>query len=254
MPELPTEPQEAKAPRLAGLLRIRARRVDVAVAALLLVLGFALVLQVRTTQRDTLLTNARQEDLVQILDELQNRSDRLRQEIATLTATRQRLSTGSGASTAALTEAQRRTQVLGILAGTLRATGPGVVVTITDPDTEVSASVLLDALEELRNAGAEAVQLEGTGKGGRAAAVRVVAQTSLTDTEDGISVDGTELVAPYRFLAIGDPPTLAGAMAIPGGVSDRVRQQGGLARTKALPRLTVGALRALKPARYARPE
>jgi uncharacterized protein YlxW (UPF0749 family) len=238
---------------LTRFLRPRARRVDVLVAALLLLLGFGLAVQVRSTQSDGLLTSARQEDLVQILDELSNRSDRLRQEVTTLTETQSRLTSGSGADEAALAEAQRRTQLLGVIAGTVAATGPGVAVRITDPRTQVSASVLLDALEELRNAGAEAVQLEGTGNTGQVTAVRVVAQTALVDDPKGVVVDGTTLTAPYRFVVVGDPATLAGAMAIPGGVEDAVRQVGGSAEVSRSARLRVGALRALKPPRYARP-
>lgn len=254
---MPDQDQDQETPpgaRWSGLLRPRARRVDLAVAALLLVLGFAVVLQVRSTQTDSLLTSARPEDLVQILDELGNRSDRLRQEIATLTATRERLTSGSGADEAALVEARRRTQVLGVIAGTLAAEGPGVTVRITDPDVQVSASVLLDALEELRNAGAEAVQLEGTGPAGTVTAVRVVAQTALKDDEAGVVVDGTPLVAPYRFVVVGDPATLAGAMAIPGGVEDAVRQQGGTVQVDRRDLVRVGALRALAAPRYARPD
>jgi uncharacterized protein YlxW (UPF0749 family) len=241
-------------PDLKGLLRPRTRRVDVLVAALLLLLGFALAVQVRSTRGDTPLTNARQEDLVQILDELTNRSERLREEVATLTTTKSRLTSGSGANAAALEEARRRTQLLGVIAGTVAATGPGVAVRITDPEVKVSASVLLDALEELRNAGAEAVQLEGTGPTGQITAVRVVAQTALSDDPEGIVVDGTRLVAPYRFVVVGDGATLAGAMAIPGGVEDTVRQQGGTVEVQRLNRVRVGALRVLQAPRYARPE
>ncbi len=240
--------------RLPRLLRPRARRVDVLVAALLLLLGFGLAIQVRSTQSDGLLTSARQEDLVQILDELGNRSDRLRQEVATLTDTKSRLTSGTGADEAALAEARRRTQVLGVVAGTVAATGPGVLVRITDPRTQVSASVLLDALEELRNAGAEALEIQGTGTDGKVTGVRVVAQTALVDDPSGVVVDGTRLVAPYRFVVVGDPSTLAGAMAIPGGVEDAVRQLGGQTQVTRSQRVRVAALRALTAPRYARPE
>ena len=241
-------------PDLRQLLRPRARRVDVGVAVLLLLLGFALAVQVRSTQNDGVLVNARQEDLVQILDELGNRADRLREEVDSLNATKQRLTSSGGASGTALAEAQRRTQLLGVVAGTVVATGPGVTVRITDPEVKVSASMLLDALEELRNAGAEAVQLEGTGTAGSVTAVRVVAQTALSDDPEGIVVDGTKLVAPYRFVVVGDPGTLASAMAIPGGVEDTIRQQGGTTQVTRLARVRVGALRALVTPRYARPE
>lgn len=239
---------------VARLLRPRARRVDVLVAALLLVLGFALAVQVRSTRSDGVLTSARQEDLVQILDELSNRSDRLRQEVASLNGTLAKLTSGSGADEAALVEAARRTQLLGVVAGTVAATGPGVMVRITDPRTQVSASVLLDALEELRNAGAEAVELQGTGPAGTVTGVRVVAQTALVDDPRGVIVDGTTLLAPYRFVVVGDPATLAGAMAIPGGVEDAVRQVGGTTEVTRSTHVRVGALRALTAPRYARPQ
>jgi uncharacterized protein YlxW (UPF0749 family) len=240
--------------RVRRILRLRSRRVDLLVALLLGSLGFALVVQVHSTQNDGVLASARQEDLVQILDELSNRSDRLRQEVATLNESKERLTAGSGATEAALAEARRRTQLLGVIAGTAPATGPGVQVRITDPRNDVSASVLLDVLEELRNAGAEAVQFEGTGVSGKVVAVRLVAQSAFEDRSTGITVEGQHLVAPFRFTALGDASTLAGAMAIPGGVEDSVQQQGGTTQVTRSGRLRVGALRPLSKPRYARPD
>jgi len=243
--------------RLLGILRPRLRPVDLAVALLLALLGFGTVVQVRSTQDEGVLASARQEDLVQILDDLQGRSERLRAEVATLTATQERLTTGSDRSTAALTEARRRSQLLGVLAGTVPARGPGVTVTLTDPQGQVSADVLLDALEELRNAGTEAVQLEGPADAENAGRVRVVASTSLLDDADdagpGILVDGAHLRPPYRFTALGDPATLAAALAIPGGVVDTVGRAGGTARVERSGSLRVAVLRPLDRPRYARP-
>jgi uncharacterized protein YlxW (UPF0749 family) len=236
------------------VLRLRTRRVDLLVAALLLLLGFGLAVQVRSTQGDALLATARPEDLVQILDELNNRGDRLRAEVDSLTATQQRLSSGRGAADSALEDARRRTQVLGIIAGTLPARGPGIRVTIADPQAQVSASLLLDAMEELRNAGAEAMQLEGTGESGETVAVRVVASTAFVDERGGVVVDGTRLSSPYRFVVVGDPATLAGALAIPGGVEDTVRQQGGSTDVARSDEVRVTALHAIKTPRYARPQ
>jgi len=236
-----------------ALLRFRARRVDLLVAALLAVLGFALAVQVRSTQDEGLLASARQEDLVQILDELDNRSDRLREEVASLTRTQEELSSGSGDATTALREARRRTQLLGVVAGTLPASGPGIVVTLRDPEGGLSASLLLDAMMELRNAGAEAMQVEGSTPSGTRA-VRVVASTSFVDTEEGVQVDGQELRAPFRFVVIGDASTLAGALAIPGGVQDTVEQALGTVEVNRSGNVRVTALHLPEQPRYARPD
>ncbi|MCU1592179.1 MAG: hypothetical protein JWP11_3435 [Frankiales bacterium] len=245
---------------LRNALHPRLRRVDVAVAVLLGLLGFAAAVQVRSTRDEGVLASARQEDLVQILDDLTSRSARLRQEVTTLTTTRERLTTGSGRDEAAVAEARRRAQVLGILAGTVAARGPGVLVTISDPDHKITADVLLDALEEMRDAGAEAVQLEGSvdpasNTAAPGQTVRVVAGTAFVDAGDrgGVEIDGRLLLPSYRFVVIGDPATISAALAIPGGVIDNVGQRGGRAAVVRRESVLVGALRALDRPRYARP-
>lgn len=246
---------------LRRLLTPRLRRVDLAVAVLLAALGFAAVVQVRSTQEGGPLAAARQEDLVQILDELSNRNDRLRAEVSDLTRTREELTGGSGRGEAALAEARRREQLLGVLAGTLPARGPGLLLTITDPQEQLEADVLLDALQELRAAGAEAVQIEGPvdlGAPDRPESagkrVRVVASSDLVDSEDGgVAIDGIVLYPPYRFRVIGDPATLASAVGIPGGVVDNVQFLGGVARVERRNDVRVDALRPLTEPRYARP-
>jgi uncharacterized protein YlxW (UPF0749 family) len=228
-----------------ALRRLRPTRATILVALPAAVLGFGLVVQVRAAGRDSGLTTARQEDLVRILDDLTSREERLRAEIATLQQTRDRLTTGLDQDAAALEEARRRAEVLGILAGTLPARGPGIELVVEDPQRTVTADVLLDAVQELRDAGAEAIQLGD---------VRLVAGSYLVDADGGIEVDGTVVTAPYRFLAVGDARTLAEAMEIPGGVVDAVAAKAGanaVVRTRR--EVVVDALKAIAPPRYARP-
>ena len=118
--------------------------------------------------------------------------------------------------------------------------------------------MLLDALQELRDAGAEAVQLDGPvrpggGTNGETASVRVVASTSLLDSAEGVIVDGVVLRPPYRFAVVGEPATLASALGIPGGVIDTVEQRGGTATVEQRDLVTVDALRPLTEPQYARP-
>jgi uncharacterized protein YlxW (UPF0749 family) len=231
-----------KDPRLRG---VRPTRSTLLVAVLAIVLGFALVVQVRTQQRATL-SVAREEDLVRILEDLGSREARLRDEIVELERTRDRLTTGIGQDDAALQEARRRAAVLGVLAGTLPARGPGIVLTIEDPRGTVTAETLLDAIQELRDAGAEAMMIND---------VRLVAGSYvIDDDDDGIVVDGEALTAPYRFVALGESRTLAEAMEIPGGVIDAVAIKAGARAVVVAERdLVVDALRSISPPRYARP-
>lgn len=225
-------------------LRRHPRRSQLLIGLILAVLGFALVVQLRTTQQTSGFASARQEDLVRILDDLNARGERLRAEIDDLQRTRDKLTGGVGQDAAALQETRRRQEVLRILAGTVAATGPGVQVTVTDPEHTVTADVLLDTMQELRDAGAEAMQVN---------AVRLTASSWFTDSGPGVVADGTPLRAPYVFLAIGDPHTLADAMAIPGGVVDSVAgRSGATADVLQRPRVVVDALRPLSTPRYAR--
>ncbi|HWL35220.1 MAG TPA: DUF881 domain-containing protein [Frankiaceae bacterium] len=220
------------------------RRSQLLIGAILAVLGFALVVQLRTTHESSRFASARQEDLVRILEDLTARGERLRGEIEDLERTRDRLSGGAGQDAAALEETRRRRDVLRILAGTVAATGPGVQLTIKDPEHAVTADVLLDTMQELRDAGAEAMQVNG---------VRLTASSFFTDAGAGVLADAKPLRAPYVFLAIGDPHTLADAMEIPGGVIDSVSARSGAStEIDQRDRVVVDALRPLSAPRYAR--
>jgi uncharacterized protein YlxW (UPF0749 family) len=222
----------------------RTTLVRVAVALLCAVLGFAVVVQVRRTAAGDTLSSARPDDLVEILDGLQRREDDLNNEIADLQATLAKLR-GSGASSAeALAEAQRQATALGILTGTVAAVGTGVRLVIKDPANTVPPELLLDAVEELRNAGAEAFQV---------GPVRIGMNSSFTGSAGAIKLDGVPLKAPYTVLAIGDPPTLAAAVAIPGGVLDTVSRAGGTMTTTQSGRISISALRPARAPLYARP-
>ncbi|MFL6136817.1 MAG: DUF881 domain-containing protein [Frankiaceae bacterium] len=235
--------------RLARLARPRASRGQAIVALLCAGLGVALVTSVHTNRTPQALATARQEDLVRVLDALSSQSDRLRQQIDQLRTARDQLASSGDATRAAIGEARREADALAILAGSAPATGPGVALSIDDPRATLTADTMLDTVEELRDAGAEAIEIGPAGH-----AVRVVASTYFTDAAPGtVAVDGVALHPPYRIIAIGDPATLAAAMRIPGGVVDAVQRLGGSVDVETLGTVQVTALRPLDDPRYARP-
>ncbi len=195
--------------RLLSSMRKPRGRGQVTAAVLLAVLGFASVAQVQANERDDDYEGMREEDLVQLLNSLSSAAQRAENEIAELEQTRASLRSDTDSRQAALEQARERATVLGILAGTLPAVGPGIVVTVKDPEGKVGIDHLLNGVEELRDAGAEAIEINSS--------VRVVAQTAFEDGESGVIVDGTELSPPYTLEVIGDPHTLATALNIRGG-------------------------------------
>ncbi len=214
----------------------------IAVGVLLALLGFAVVATVRGNTTDAFLRNARQTDLVRALDDLGQRQARLDAELRALQAQKDRIESGTEAQ--ALVATTDRANAYAILAGTIAATGPGVEITIGDPGGGVDAPTVLDAIEELRDAGAEAIQVGN---------VRVVASTWFADADRGISVGGKVLVPPYSIRAIGDSQTMATAMEIPGGVVDTVRAAGGTIVVTRKDKVDVTALQPLSTPQYAQP-
>jgi uncharacterized protein YlxW (UPF0749 family) len=230
--------------RLRSALVPRANRRQLLAGSLCALLGFAGVTQVQSRDGDSVLENARQSDLVQILDAQSQQADRLEEELAGLKASYADLLTNGDEQQIALQQARERRETLGILAGTLPARGPGVELSVDDPDRKVSAIRLLGAIEELRNAGAEVIQVND---------VRVVASTYVLDGDAGLEMDGTPLQAPYLLRAIGESETLATAMGIPGGVIDSFAGDGVSATVMPRLEVVVDALRAPAAPEYARP-
>lgn len=215
---------------------------------LCLVLGIAIVTQVRQTESGDALESARPADLLILLDSLQQREAALNTEVADLQRTLDELHTAGSSDQAAIENARSRLAALSILAGSAPATGPGVSVRITDPARGVAPEPMLDVLNELRAAGAEAIEITAGEQ-----AVRVGVSTWITGSPGALDIDGVIMAPPYSILAIGDPPTLAAAMNIPGGAVDSVERVGGTMTVEQTDHINVTVLRQPKPRQYAQP-
>lgn len=227
--------------RLIGAPRFT--KANVLVTVLAVTLGFALATQVQQTQGAGL-ESLTQPELLRVLDDVSQRSARLDAQLAELQRNRDALRSGVDTSAAALQQAQDQVDRLGILAGTVPATGPGIAVSISDPDSKVTAVYLLDIVQELRNAGAEVLQVGG---------VRVVASTFFDDEGTAVYADNVQVQRPLTILAIGDSATLSAAMSIPGGVIDSVSQRGAVATVSIRDHIEIRAVHTLVRPRFAKP-
>jgi uncharacterized protein YlxW (UPF0749 family) len=197
---------------------LRPSRAQAVVGVLLAALGFAAIIQVRTNTTDNAFAGYREQDLVNVLSALAATSQRAQTEINQLETTRRQLEASRQAQSAALSAAQRQEEELGILAGLVPVTGPGIRVTVTEGRQHVDVDSVLDTIEELRSAGAEAMQVNGK--------VRLVAQSSVQSTPSGLEIDGTGLTSPYVFDVIGDPHTLQGALSLFDGPISQFKDAG----------------------------
>ena len=215
---------------------------------LCVVLGIAIVTQVRQTKSGDSLDTARPADLLVLLDSLRQRQATLNTEVSDLQNTLNSLQASGNTDQAAIQNAQTRLAALSILVGAVGATGPGVILKIEDPGPGVSPEVMLDVINELRAAGAEAIEINDAHQ-----SVRVGVDTWIVGTPGSLTVDTKTLSPPYSILAIGDPPTLAAAMNIPGGADDSIKRVGGRMSAQQADRVDVTTLRQPKPHQYAQP-
>ncbi|MET3963790.1 uncharacterized protein YlxW (UPF0749 family) [Marmoricola sp. OAE513] len=239
-------PEEATGPtareRLVRAL-LHPGRGQVTAAVLLAVLGTAGVTQVRIAGTDDDLSGLRQADLIQALNGLQAASQRNDQDIRDLQKTRDSLRDNNARTSTALKQAKAELGALGILAGTLPATGQGIRITVKVPDSGISLNYLLDGIEELRDAGAEAMEINDK--------VRVVAQTSFEAADGGVDIDGQVLTSPFVIDAIGDPDGLTAALRFPGGFVDDLALDEGTVSIKKLDKVKITVLRKAVEPRYA---
>jgi len=176
------------------------------------VVGFLVAAQLGSTHRGTEhLALESESDLTRIFSSLNEESAALRDEISQLRLELAALQSSAERDQLARDAAERQLADLQILAGVVPARGPGVAVHIADPKGSFEFQLLLDLVQELRDAGAEAIAVNGRRVGGT---------TAFSHGRDGVTVDGQAVTQPYEVLAIGDPSTLEVGLKIPGGAVD----------------------------------
>ena len=243
---MPDQPATG-ARRLRGAF-LHPGRGQIVAALILFVVGVAGVMQIRINTGDDTYATARREDLISLLDGLGAESRRLEGEIAELERTKAGLQSGADSQRIARENAEKRREELSILAGTLQAEGPGIRMQISDPNFRVSYGVLLNAIGELRDAGAEVIELNDS--------VRVVASTWFgTNATGDLLVDGKRVTRPITIEAIGDSHSLEEGARFRGGIVSEIEgpKIGGHVSIERLARVVVASLHDTADNQYARP-
>jgi uncharacterized protein YlxW (UPF0749 family) len=176
-----------------------------AMTAVLLLLGFLVVVQLNSQTANNALNNLTLQELGELVGNLTTRNDQLRREVSTLE--RQRDGVASTVERGDSSVAQIRSDLNRVLAwsGALGVSGPGVRVTVTG---ELPGSAVETVLNELRNAGAEAVSI---------GSIRVVPGVVVSGPPGSLMATGVPLSDPVEIFAVGQPETLAGSLTRSGG-------------------------------------
>lgn len=208
--------------------------------------GFLAVSQLRSSQRFSQRLQAEsEEDLTRILASLTTQADALRDEATSLRLQLVSLEAASKNDAQATASARDQLQALQVLSGTVAVTGPGIALDITDPAGSVAYDTMIDVVEELRDAGAEAIAANGH---------RVGPASAFAQQGSEVLLDGAALSPPFRVSAIGQPDTLEGGLKIPGGALDSlVALKGVSAEVHRLTKVDIAALERAPTLKVARP-
>ncbi len=236
-------------PSLKQALRDFARpsRTQLVVGVILMLCGLAVTLQIRTSAEGQDYSTLRRSELIGILDDLTTETRRLEAEISSLEATKLQLQSGVDRQQVAREEAQKRFDVLSVLGGTVAAEGPGVRITIHDPRGLVTPEIVLNAIEELRDAGAEVIEVNDS--------IRLVASSWVGTSDKGLVIDGVPVERPITIEVIGDAHALTEAARFRGGLVSEVSDEriGGEVTIVSQAKVTVSALHPGGVLQFARP-
>lgn len=201
--------EAAGKPASSGLLPARSPAVMVG----LLLVGLLFTTAAMHVQRDAGVVSAEKTSLIEQVDQASEHSTELEDEVSELENDILEIETRAGQNVVAGEELRELMASAQAAVGTAPVTGPGIVVTVNNPESEgqfdecdPSLQVVLDydlqqVLNGLWAVGAEAVSINDE---------RVTPLTAMRAVNDVILVNIRPIAPPYVISAIGDPQRLAG--------------------------------------------
>ena len=182
------------------------RNNQLTIAAVTFILGLLVIVQLRTQASGSAFAGLSSQELTVLVANLNDGNDRLRGEIGTLERELATLTTNTQRGEVSVDELRADLRRVRLYAGIDPATGPGIVITIRGP---IDGSGVEDLVNELRNAGAEAMAVES---------VRLVPGVVTVGAAGAVTVDGVPLGDPFELSAIGAPDKLTGSLTRSGGI------------------------------------
>jgi uncharacterized protein YlxW (UPF0749 family) len=181
-------------------------RSQLTVAVVAAILGLLVVIQLRGQSGGSELQSMTAQELTSIVANQNAGNDRLRAEVTTLQNQLAELQADRSNGATSVGQIESELGRIRAWTGLDPIAGRGVQITISG---EIDAGAVDDLLNELRNAGAEAIAIDD---------IRVIARTSISGVPGSLDVDGFLLRDPFTIRAIGRPDTLVGSLTRVGGI------------------------------------
>jgi uncharacterized protein YlxW (UPF0749 family) len=179
-----------------------------AVALLIGVLGVG---QLNSQARPTEISSLSAQELSTLIETLTTRNRELRTGLADIREQLREYEVSGPQGQSALQVSREDLRRITAFGGLAAVEGQGIVMTV---DGGLDAIALNDLINELRNAGAEAIAVDE---------VRINARSVAIQGPRSLQVDGVDVGRRFTLRAIGSPDGLLGAMERPGGIISQLK-------------------------------
>lgn len=185
---------------------MKSRVAQATLFAVAMLIGLLSVGQLNSQARPIEISRLSATELSTLIETLTARNRELRSGLADIREQLRQYEVSGPQGESALQVSREDLRRITAFGGLASVDGQGIVM---DVDGDLDAIAVNDLLNELRNAGAEAIAVDG---------VRITARSVAVEGPRAIELDGVEIGGKFTLRAIGSPDGLLGAMERPGGI------------------------------------
>jgi uncharacterized protein YlxW (UPF0749 family) len=191
---------------------VKRRTAQVSLFGVALLIGVLLVGQLRSQARPTEISSLPAQELSQLIETLSQRNRELRTALADLRETLREYRVAGSQGQSALDVSREDLRRITAFGGLAAVEGQGIVLEV---EGDLDAIALNDLLNELRNAGAEALAVDQ---------IRITHRSVAVQGPTSLLIDGLEIGGRFRLQAIGSPEGLLSTVERPGGIIPQLEQ------------------------------
>ena len=187
------------------------RVAQVSLTLVALLIGVLLVAQLRSQARPTEISSLSAQDLSTLIETLSDRNRELRASLADAREQLREYLVAEAQGQSALDVSREDLRRIVAFGGMGSVEGQGIVISV---DGDLDSIAVNDLVNELRNAGAEAIAVDQ---------VRITARSVCVQGTDSLAIDGTPIGRSFSIRAVGDPAGLLAALQRPGGIFSQLK-------------------------------
>jgi uncharacterized protein YlxW (UPF0749 family) len=187
------------------------RVAQVSLTLVALLIGVLLVAQLRSQARPTEISSLSAQDLSTLIETLSDRNRELRASLADAREQLREYLVAEAQGQSALDVSREDLRRIVAFGGMGSVEGQGIVISV---DGDLDSIAVNDLVNELRNAGAEAIAVDQ---------VRITARSVCVQGTDSLAIDGTPIGRSFSIRAVGDPAGLLAALQRPGGIISQLK-------------------------------